>query len=100
MLSPLAVPQSQEPCWLHLNHHPITVFNERHHVFPEYLQRRVYGRTLDQEKRSICSTGHNTVHGAITYFLDNGTWPKYARGKTRELAQEAITRYQSALNKV
>lgn len=98
MLSPLAVSQELEPCVLHSSHSPITVFNERHHVFPEYLQKRVWGETRDKEVQSVCSTGHNTVHGAITYYLDKAAWPAYAVGKTREMAAEAVKRYKEALD--
>jgi hypothetical protein len=96
MLGPLAVLNKLKPCELHTFHSPVTVYNEQHHVFPEYLQKRVWGKTLDQTKVSICATGHNTVHGAITNYLDKGVWPDYAKGKTLALAKEAVKRYQEA----
>lgn len=97
MLGPLAILNKIKPCALHLGHHPVTVYNEQHHIFPEYLQKRVWGETRDKEKVSICATGHNTVHGAITAFLDTGIWPRYATGKTRDLAKQAIIRYERAM---
>lgn len=89
------VSQDVEPCVLHDSHSPITVVNERHHVFPLYLQERKFGEgnTPDQEKRAVCATGHSNVHAAITQFLKTGIYPDWCRGRTRDMAEEAIRRY-------
>lgn len=97
MLGPLTVNQDVAPCELHTSHSPITIVNERHHIFPLYLQTRVWGEVQDQRKMVICSTAHNTVHFAIEYYFKNNKWPVNVVGKTRDLAELAITRYQEAL---
>lgn len=90
------VSQDDEPCRLHAYHSPRTVFNERHHVFPKEYQIDIWGEVRDKEVWSICSTSHNTVHGALRAFLKTGKWPEYAVGATRDLAEEAIRRMNEA----
>lgn len=94
---PLGIQNDIAPCQLHASHTPITIINELHHIFPEFLQRRVWGKTVDQRKISICSTGHSSVHYAIDTYLRLGTWPSNIVGKTRDLAQLAIERYEASL---
>lgn len=91
------VNQADEPCTLHKVHTPPTVINEGHHIFPEYLQARVWGETRDKRKQVICATTHNSVHHAIDTFLRHGVWPKEVRGSARALAKLGIQRYNEAL---
>ena len=91
-----AIPHDIAPCVLHATHEPITILNELHHVFPEYLQKQVWGATRDTEKRPICATAHNSVHVAITEYLRTGVWPRWCVGATRDLCTEAITRLEAA----
>jgi hypothetical protein len=93
-----AIPHDAAPCVLHKYHEPVTVLNELHHVFPQYLQESVWGKgiTPDQEKRPICATSHNSVHVAITGYLKTGVWPRWCVGKTRDLCEEAIARLNAA----
>jgi len=87
-------------CVLHGTHSPRNVISELHHVFPVYLQAKVWpdGKVRDPEKRPICSTSHNTVHYGLSYVLEHGTWPTdCARGSAHDLAAEGLRRYQAAL---
>lgn len=93
---PRGILQAIAPCSVHSAHTPVTVINELHHIFPEYMQRRVWGMTKDQRKVSICATGHSSVHYGLEQFLRYGTWPRVIVGSTRELAELAITRYKEA----
>lgn len=96
MDAPLAISQEVGPCELHAAHSPITIVNERHHIFPVYLQKRVWGEERVNTRANICSTGHNTVHYAIDYYFKHGSWPANVVGKTRDLAQRAVALYEEA----
>lgn len=91
------ITQEEGPCELHAYHNPITVINEGHHIFPQYLQIKVWGEVRDNRKANICATAHNTVHYGIEHYLANGVFPAHVRGKTRALAQLGIDRYHEAL---
>ncbi len=83
--------QSKAPCVLHASHSPVTVINELHHPFPQAWQRKIWGEVRDDRTVSVCATGHNNVHQAILNFEFTGTYPSWCVGKTRDLAEEAVT---------
>lgn len=85
------------PCTLHRVHSPKSFVQERHHVFPEYLQKRVWGSTVDRELRDICSTSHNTIHWILQSLERNGTVPKGVGRADRALALEGWRRFQKAI---
>ena len=82
--------QDDEPCVLHLTHSPVTIINERHHPFPQAWQKALWGEVRDDRTVSLCATGHNSVHAAITYYEKNHRFPAWCIGKTRDLAQSAF----------
>lgn len=87
----LEASQEEAPCVLHLNHSPITVINEMHHPFPQAWQRALWGEVRDDRVVSVCATGHNSVHAAISYKEKHGSYPSWCVGKTRGLAETAFT---------
>lgn len=93
---PVSVAQDSVPCVLHACHSPITVINELHHPFPQEWQKAIWGYVKDNRMVSLCATGHNNVHAAISYFEKNGVFPAWCVGKTRDLAQLAFTRRDEA----
>lgn len=88
--------QTAEPCVLHAEHRPVTIVNELHHPFPQEWQKALWGEVRDDRRVSLCATGHNNVHAAITYFEKNGEFPGWCVGKTRELAKTAFDRLAAA----
>lgn len=96
---PRQVTEKERPCEIHLLHRPATVINELHHIFPQELQREVWGETLDQRVVSICATGHNTVTQAWLLFLKDNShdWPKWLVGVSRDICELGWQRYQDAL---
>jgi hypothetical protein len=86
----MQVGQQAAPCVLHKTHAPITVVNELHHPFPQEWQKEIWGKVNDNRTVSLCATGHNNVHAAITYFEKNKKFPEWCIGATRELAQRAF----------
>ena len=88
--------QKTTPCVLHKRHTPVTVINELHHPFPQEWQKALWGEVRDQRKVSLCATGHNNVHAAISHYEKYGKFPDWCIGATRELAQLAFTRKAEA----
>lgn len=88
---------TSRPCTLHRVHKPKSWVQEKHHIFPEYLQRKVWGETRDRETADICSTSHNTIHMIIERLERNGTIPKRVGRSDRALALEGWRRYQKAI---
>lgn len=93
----LGVTQDVRPCEIHATHSPITIINELHHVYPQFLQRRLWGEVRDETLISLCATGHNTVHYAINHWLKNGEYPRSVIGRTRDLVESAVNWYANEL---
>lgn len=88
--------QEKSPCVLHKVHNPITIVNELHHPFPQEWQKALWGKVRDNRMVSLCATGHNNVHAAISYYEKNQKFPDWCVGATRELAQRAFILYAEA----
>lgn len=43
-----------------------------HHVIAEFLQRRVYGKTVDEQVIWLCGLCHDSVHDWLMWLL--GEW--------------------------
>jgi hypothetical protein len=97
---PLQITQQKAPCVLHRFHSPVTVINELHHAFPEYMQAHLWGKTLDQTKISICATGHNTLHATINALMAGQPIPRGVGFTTRRYAKYAVDRYATELKKL
>lgn len=95
-LAPMHVAQWDEPCELHDYHSPVTVINEHHHIFPQELQRKLWGETRDQRVVTVCSTGHNTITYGWQQFLKDYDWPEWLRGRSRIICELGWQRYLDA----
>lgn len=95
-MNPASVTQAARPCEIHHTHSPITVINELHHVFPQELQREIWGETRDQRVVSVCATGHNTITYAWQQFRKTGRWPSWLVGTSREVCELGWQRYLEA----
>lgn len=98
--APMSVSQEESPCVLHRTHKPISVINEMHHPFPQEWQKDVWGEVRDKRMVSLCATGHNTVHAAISYYLKHSEYPSWCIGKTRDLAERAFELKNEATNSI
>jgi hypothetical protein len=78
---------------------PIPSRTQRHHRFPEYLQRAVWGEERDDEDVMwLCGTCHDNVHEAIGWLLGETRQPNPMPGyKTLVEARYSIGRYRTAL---
>lgn len=106
-------------CGMHEDHGSAQVIRlELHHVFPQYLQRRVWGEALNNTKDPLCPNGHDTLHffiermvsaidhdaGPATYFhqsavadacFDRGARRKYS--KEWQLGRKGVDMWLSAV---
>lgn len=87
---------TSEPCVLHDYHRPLSVVNELHHPFPQEWQRELWGEVRDDRRVSICATGHNNVHAALSWHAAYGEWPRWCVGNTRDLCELALFRLAEA----
>lgn len=70
------LPWDRAPCRCVKEHTPVPVLTEQHHVYPQAEQIRAHGAVVDQERVSLCSTGHHNVHAYITATLDGAPVPR------------------------
>jgi hypothetical protein len=87
--------QTSAPCTIHTRHDPFSRINQKHHVFPQWLQALVpntnpLAPTVARETVTVCATGHANVHAAINTYITTRAWPAWARGRQKALATEAI----------
>jgi hypothetical protein len=54
------------------------IYLQSHHVFPKYLQKRVYGddTVRDNTRADVCGSAHDTVHFFIDHFDDGEVTPR------------------------
>lgn len=60
-----------QPCIVHKAHSPKQAISQLHHVFPIYLQQKVWPDATREHPHvplliPVCGTGHDTIH----YFID------------------------------
>lgn len=90
---PLMISSQISPCVLHKDHSPVTIINELHHIRPLYLQRRLWGAERNDERWSLCATGHSSVHSAIESALGGHGLPRWCVSKTRDLVEWTLRWY-------
>jgi hypothetical protein len=82
-----------QPCRVHKTHLPASRINEKHHVFPQWLQALSpieVTPSLANKTEVICSTGHNNVHAGLNEYITLGSWPVWLRDSQKYLATQAI----------
>lgn len=87
-----------EPCELYIDHGSARpCVTEGHHVYPQYLQQRVYGSTTDTTRVFLCSTCHDNVHAWLYWLLGERQKPSpEAPARAKALAVRAHTWYTEA----
>ena len=87
--------QTTAPCTVHATHQPTPHINEIHHVWP--LGHG--GPNVPENKITVCSTGHNSIHDLLDKWLKAGASPgwevlrHYTTGE-RKYAQLGFDRIQ------
>lgn len=79
------------PCQCCLGHTPVPLEVERHHVYPEAVQRAVHGRVVDPQLVPLCRTAHRNLHLVLDALLA-GTAPPRVNAYTRRWAEEGYRR--------
>ncbi len=92
-------------CVAHRIHLPRPVLAELHHLFPLYLQHRVWASVDPMrpstarvtERVPICPTGHSDVHAALDALLLGSKVPRGVGRGELALAKRAMEMYERAL---
>ena len=86
------------PCKLYTHHAPRVVRTQGHHVFPMYLQRRVWGEVRDETLMWLCGTCHDSVHEWLGWLLGETRRPNPEPGRYAKAEAEAtLNLYQAAV---
>lgn len=106
VLPPVTATAAGHPCQLYRTHQPRPVRTQWHHRLPQYLQARVWGRTLLQDPPTVrhstsmlwlCGTCHDGVHEEISWLLREARQPDPTPGTgMRREAQHAVALYRMA----
>lgn len=99
-----ALPFARAGCIGAKMHHPVPLITEEHHVFPLFLQARVFpdvdpdrpSTAHDRTRVNLCGNCHATVHVVIGAIMaGHGDLPKCPR-ILRKLARQAVDMFQNA----
>lgn len=90
---------TDKPCELHVYHRPVVVRTQGHHLFPLYLQRRVYdGRILHHDLLWLCGTGHDSLHAWLGWALGETYKPEQRVGyETMDIVESVVAWYEEKL---
>lgn len=85
-----------QPCELYLDHGSSRpVITQGHHVFPVYLQNRVYGHIRDGKLAYLCGTCHDSVHAWLYYLLGERKVPlSTVPNRAKAMAEVAAAWYE------
>lgn len=95
--TPKTATAGDQPCQLYKYHWPKVMRTQYHHTKPEYLQKRVYGKTIYPADLWLCGTCHDSVHETIDWLLGEGRTPSPLPGrKVYDTAMATVRWYQGA----
>lgn len=85
------------PCELYAYHAPTVTRTQGHHIFPVYLQNRVYGRIVLPDLIWLCGNCHDSTHEWLSWLLGDARHPDpVPPPRARALAQKAFDWYTTA----
>lgn len=91
---------SERPCALYADHGSSTpVITQGHHVYPVFLQNRVYGEIRRGDLVWLCGTCHDSVHAWLYWLLKERREPTTAvPPRAQRLADVAFQWYEAAVD--
>lgn len=86
------------PCEVHGYHWPPYLETEGHHIYPVYLQNRIFGKIVLPDLVWTCDNGHKNIHAWLSFMLGERKRKPFRRGtrKEMELVMEAFDWYTGA----
>lgn len=91
---PVTANAADRPCQLYDYHAPQPSRTQGHHRKPVYLQRRLYGRVVDDELFWLCGLCHDSVHDWVSWLLGEARKPDPVPGyKARAEARRTFEWY-------
>lgn len=82
-----------KPCELVSYHAPTPVMTEYHHTKPEFLQKRLYGKTLFPADLWVCSNCHDSIHAWLYWLLGERKKPPYIGRAAKAEAERTFAWY-------
>lgn len=86
-----------KPCELHASHSPVVVRTQGHHLFPIYLQKRVFnGEVRHNDLVWLCGTGHDSLHAWLGWALSESYKPVQRVGwETMRIVDSVVEWYKA-----
>lgn len=67
---------ADKPCSMYLDHGSSPpIRTQGHHIYPEYLQRRLWGKVSLTERIWLCGTCHDSIHAWLDHLLGEAYQP-------------------------
>lgn len=87
----------ERPCQLYTQHIPLVTRTQGHHVYPVYLQNRVFGKIVIPELIWLCGNCHDSTHEWISWLLREAREPLPAPPpRARALASQTYDWFTAA----
>lgn len=98
MTAPALASAATRPCALYLDHgSAVPSVTQAHHVFPVYLQHRLWGEVRDRTLLHLCGTCHDNVHAWLYWITGERAHPlPTPPARARLLAVKARDLYLTA----
>lgn len=84
--APATASARDKPCEVHGYHWPPPIETEGHHIYPVYLQNRVFGKIELPNLIWVCDTGHKNIHALLSWGLGERRNQPSGRGTRLERA--------------
>lgn len=99
MTEPRTAAAADRPCELYVDHGSARPsVTQGHHVFPVYLQNRIYGRITIPTLAYLCGTCHDNVHAVLYALMGERRLPDpMPPARARAMAQRAFDWYTEAV---
>lgn len=91
--TPMTAAAHLRPCELYTDHGSATpVITQGHHLYPVFLQNRVYGEIRLPKLMWLCGTCHDSVHAQLYWLLGERAAPQVL--VPRRARQRALTAFE------
>lgn len=95
-LEPRQAFAADQHCELVTYHAPAPVIVEHHHQKPEFLQRRIYGKTIYGPSLWVCGNCHDAIHAWLYWLLRERAEPPQIGYAARKEAERTHSWYLEA----
>lgn len=95
---PQTAQADEHPCELYKTHSPVVCRTQGHHIYPVYLQNRVYGKITIPTLMWLCGGCHDSTHTWLDWLLGEARKPSVLPSlRARKLAQSTYDWFTAAM---